>query len=321
MFMSLSPKQKIGPLISHTKHKDIKDPCPVFDGSVWHLYGSGGDVRSENWRILHATAQSPTGPWSEQDDAELAGVSGKHVAAPGVVYDGGIFHMFVQTEFMGPGGSVEYLVSYDGHAFFRTGTALRSFRGTEEAGVYDPHPAVVKGKKYIAYASMPEKCVDGRMICEPDIYLAKSESDSWEGPWVRSGKILSHADIAHHHNRPGQASYEWGIEGPQLLELPSGKILLNGTCFLPTGEFGTRQRVFFALAEKPEGPYRSIGPVVDPGDDRWGSGENGHATALLQGGELLLYYQARNLKAGDGCWRYGLTRFDARDLDAVMAAV
>ena len=141
---------------------------------------------------------------------------------------------------------------------------------------------------------------------KPDIYLAKSESGTWEGPWVRMGRILEHADIAEHHNQRDHDEYEWGIEGAQLVELPDGQVLLNATSFLPGGKRGSRQRVFFALADSVAGPYRTCGPVLEPPC----FGENGHSTALVDGDQLILMFQAR-LETTNHCWRYGLARTSA----------
>ena len=65
-------------------YRDIKDPCPVFDGRQWHLFGSGGTTKSESWLVYHATAPDLSGPWTEQPAIDL-GLNGSGVAAPGVL--------------------------------------------------------------------------------------------------------------------------------------------------------------------------------------------------------------------------------------------
>ncbi len=314
----LSPLQKYGPLFEDSRYKDIKDPCPVFDGSNWHIYGSGGNVRSETWQILHAISPTIEGPWTPLPPVNLDGVSGDHVAAPGVIYDVDtkIFHMFVQTDFLGVGGGIEYLTSSDGKTFNRVGIVISPILDTEEAGLYDPHPAVINGKKYISYSGTPRvHKLDNKFISQPDIYLAQSSTDSWNGPWVRLGKILDHKEIEEHHNHREHPDYEWGIEGPQLIDLENGLVLLNATCFLSHGRFGTRQRVFFAISENVHGPYKTFGPIIDPkfGPD-WESGENGHAAGFLYEERLQLFYQARSgenvLDATANDWRYGRAIFN-----------
>jgi hypothetical protein len=88
-----------------------------------------------------------------------------------------------------------------------------------------------------------------------------------------------------------------------LVELPDGRILLNATCFLPDGPRGSRQRVFFAVADQVEGPYRTIGPVLEPTEP----GENGHSTVMIDGRQLLLFYQCRRAITNHR-WRYGVAK-------------
>lgn len=310
--MKISISSNQFPLFQPEGMDDVKDPCPVFDGQTWHMYGSGGTVTTETWKIYHATAPTLEGPWTQQPLITLP-VEGSGVAAPGVVFDDGIFHMFVQTEFMKPGGKCEHLVSNDGFGWALLPTAFFAVSDTAEHGIYDPHPAIVGGEKYIAYSAMP----NFKTVPQPDIYLAKSESGTWFGPWTRLGKILDHDELPHHNPRDHH-DYEWGIEGPQLVELPDGRVMLNATCFLPEGKRGCRQRVFFAVADRVEGPYRSIGPVLEPEQP----GENGHSTVLIEGDELKLFYQSR-LEETNHRWRYGIltARVDAlAPGDAAIAA-
>lgn len=317
------PTRIIGPLFTETQFKDVKDPCIVFDGIVWHIYGSGGDVRSEVWQILHATAPDIEGPWTEVEPVIMIGVRGDHVAAPSVYFDptDRNFHMVVQTEFTSVGGHIEYLRSPDGNTFTRINTALESLPETSEAGIYDPHQVVIGKEKYVVYAGTPAiEGFNNQYIIQPDVHLAKCEcaegEPSWSGPWKRLGIILDHNHIDWHHNPRDHKEYEWGIEGPQIVTLPNGKFLLNATCFLSEGKFGTRQRVFFAIADDLMGPYESLGPVIDPKEypeHEWMSGENGHATAIVHDDKIYLFFQGRSQKqphAVDNDWRYGIAVFD-----------
>jgi len=315
----LLPIRTIGPLFESARFKDTKDPCIAFDGTTWHIYGSGGDVRSEEWEILHATAPTIEGPWTEQEPAVLRGVEGPHVAAPSVVYDfdDKLFHMAVQKDFMAVGGGIAYLVSADGHVFTKMRTLVEP-KGMSEAGLYDPQFADIDGKKYLVYSGIPALLsYDHPFIPQPDVYLARSVTDRWAGYWKRVKRILAHDDIAWHHNRLGHPDYEWGIEGPQIASLPNGSILLNATCFLEEGRRGTRQRVFFAHADDVKGPYTSIGPVLLPPERGWESGENGHASFWVENDLLYLFYQARSKDEPhphDNRWRYGIAVYAIDDI-------
>ncbi|OYW62479.1 MAG: hypothetical protein B7Z10_01710 [Rhodobacterales bacterium 32-66-7] len=297
------------PMFQPTGLEDVKDPCPVFDGKLWHMFGSGGTVTVESWKIYHATAPALEGPWTQHDLIELP-VIGSGVAAPGVIFDEGLFHMFIQTEFMKLGGTCEHLVSEDGYTWTARPPALEALPGTNEDGIYDPHPAVIAGVKYIVYAGMPRFVT----VPQPDVFLARSRSGSWDGPWERMGKILDHEEIPHHNAR-ADPDYEWGIEGPQLVELPDGRILLNATCFLPLRQRGSRQRVFLAVSDRVEGPYHTLGPVLDPVEP----GENGHSTVLVINGEVVVFYQSR-VAATQHRWRYGILRGQMQDAGTTVDA-
>lgn len=317
----IQPTKKFGPLFDSTRYKDTKDPCPVYDGHQYHIFGSGGDVRNEEWDILHARSMSIDGPWHECESVKLNGLSGKRVAAPGVVYDeqDGLFHMFVQTDFTTQDSSIDYLVSKDGESFDKVEKILTPSEEDKEIALYDPHPVTAGEEKYIVYSATTPG--EERFVPRPDIFLAKSTSATWKGPWKRMGKILDHMDIAEHHNRKDDPMYEWGIEGPQIVMLSNGGFLLNATCFMPGGMFGTRQRVFFAMAHDIQGPYRTIGPVIHPQGEReeWESGENGHAAILKKDKSVYLFYQGRsksNPTVVENNWRYGIAEFEETCFDA-----
>lgn len=295
--------------------RDIKDPCPVFDGTRWHIYGSLGSSKTETWRIFHATAPHIEGWWTIEAPAELLGVAGARIAAPGVVYDTGerVFHMFIQSDYMAVDTHVYHLASCDGQTFALIDTPLSSRPGTLEASIYDPHPGVIGGRKYLTYSGAPS-------VGRPDIYLAASESDSWYGPWTRQGVVLSHHEVPH-HNQHDHADYEWGLEGSQVVELPDGRVLLNAVCFLPGGARGTRQRVFFAVGDNVRGPFRTLGPAIEPSPAGWDSGENGHAAAILSDEGLVLFYQARSRPDQDAQWRYGVRSFPFESLGVAHVVV
>lgn len=260
----------------------LKDPCVVAYGGEWHLFATGCK-EGYTYDVVHATAPHPDGPWTWQAAAVLD-ASGPSACAPGVAADGDVLHLYLQESYNVLGGSITHLVSTDGGASFDAhGVALRSHAGTTEAGIYDAHPGEVGGTKYLVYAGMST-------VGEPDLHLARAQS--WDGPWERRGVILGHDDVPCHNMR-GCEQYEWGLEGGQVAELPDGRTLLLGVCFLPTGAHGARQRALLAVAEDPEGPYDLLGPAIEPsGYGR--PGENGHGCVVVHDGDVYLYFQHRD---------------------------
>lgn len=281
---------RLGRLYDSARYPDVKDPSVVFDGEQWHVFATGCGLPS-GLEVAHATAPALDGPWTEQQPAVLRGVGMiTQPAAPGVVAEGRVLHLFLQHDFAALDGAIEHLVSGDGGRSFEwVDTTLTSLPGTPEAGVYDPDPALVGGVPHLTYSAMT-------VVGQPDIHLARSTSGSWSGPWQRLGCILRHEEVEG-HNQLGCDDYEWGLEGPQLVELPDGRVLLTAVCFLAAHRRGERQRLLLAVAERPEGPFEVLGPLVGPLD----GGENGHGAAVVDAGTLRLVYQER---AGEGRpWR------------------
>ena len=275
------------PVLRSDRHPELKDPNLAFDGDAWHLFCTGCGLPS-GLEVLHATAPSVDGPWTEQVPVVFVGGPPMlHRAAPGVVAENRLLHLFLQQDFDRLGGTIEHYVSEDGgRAFVHADTSLASVAGTAEAGIYDPDPAEVHGVRFLTYAAMST-------VGRPEVFLATGGVDSWQRPWERRGRILGHEDVAV-HNQVRDPDYEWGLEGPQLVALPGGTILLTAVCFLRGHRRGQRQRVLFAVADQPLGPYRVLGPLIEPVD---GAGENGHGCAVVDGGRLHLVYQER---AGEG---------------------
>lgn len=283
-----------GPLLTTPNH--TKDPCPVFDGQSWHIFGTID--HGNGWQVLHAVAPSIDGPYEMVEPCILQGVDSPNACAPGVVYENGVFHMFVQTEFYRTGGLILHLTSHLGDVFELRNTVLEPI-GFDEAGIYDPHPCVYNDWKYLTYSGFtPGKHVQG------DIYLAKSEDNTWNGNWHRLGKILGHEEVPF-HNPKDHADYEWGLEGSNILQLPSGRSLLSCVCFLKEGQRGTRQRIFLATADSIVGKYEVVG-TLEP-EDPWGAGETGHAAMVLHDGAVHMFYQAFLEN-----WKYGIACIDLR---------
>jgi hypothetical protein len=299
-----------GLLYEPRRYPDVKDPSLVFDGHQWHLFGTGCGLPG-GAEIFHSTAPALDGPWREEEPPTIQGADRiVHRCAPGVIAEGDDLHLFLQHEFNVLGGHIEHLVSPDGGAtFVRTRTALRSVAGRSEAGVYDPDAAEIGGRRYLTYAGMS-------VVGQPDLYLARTRSGSWNGPWTRLGCILDHARVPC-HNQPGTEDYEWGLEGPQLLELPGGGVLLTAVCFLPGRPAGHRQRLLVAVAEEPKGPYVVLGAAVQPSGPQ-GAGENGHGSAVVGPDGLVHFlYQER---AGDGLpWRILRATTDPSAITAALA--
>lgn len=284
--------------------RERKDPCPVHDGTRWHLFAT--DVpAADTFAVMHAVADDLAGPWDLRPPVAVTGLAGSCIAAPGVVAEDGVLHLFLQTEYCLVGGSVHHLVSYDGgDTFTPRGATLASVAGTADAGIYDPHPVRAGDACYLVYSAFS-------VVGQPDVHLARS--DSWDGPWERLGPVLAHEQVWCHNQR-GSTAYEWGLEGAQLLPLPDGRVLLNAVCFLPGADAGTRQRVFFAVADDLLGPYDVLGPVLEPPE----RGENGHACAVLHDDQLWLVFQERS--RSEPVWRLGCARTPLTALTDRLAA-
>jgi hypothetical protein len=296
--------------IDTRRYVEVKDPCPVYDGRGWHLFGTG-ITGPHQFELLHAVATKLSGPWQLRPPVEVTTtINGGCVAAPGVIAEGPRLHMFLQTDYNRLDGRIEHVVSVDGGQSFRHArTALTALPGTAEAGIYDPHPAQLGGECYLVYSAFSR-------VGEPDVHLARSVTGTWDGPWERLGPILQHPHVRC-HNQQGDADYEWGLEGAQLIGLPNGEVLLNAVCFLPGAPAGSRQRVFLARAAAPTGPYDVVGPAISPlGGET--SGENGHGTVVSDGDEMTLFFQERDRHTE--LWRYALATLDAQQLVSVTGA-
>ena len=273
------------PIVDTSGYAQLKDPSVAFDGTTWHLHGTGWKVGSLEPVIFHARADSAAGPFTMGEPSAIEGVSGSGVAAPGVVFEDGLFHLFVQTEFQVMSGRIEHAVSADGDRFTHTDTSLVADPMVGEAVIYDAQPCVIGGQRYLAYAAATK-------VGETELHLARS-TGTWSGPWERLGPIVrqSHVALQNPISCPG---YEWGLEGPQLIELPGGEVLLLGVCFLGGRGNGRQQRVFVAIAPGPLGPFEVLGVPFEPRFDLWARGENGHPGAVLIGDDVVVFYQGRH---------------------------
>ncbi|MCA1823546.1 MAG: hypothetical protein ABR520_11545 [Mycobacteriales bacterium] len=276
-------------------YPDVKDPCLVHDGDTWHLYGTGCNAHGKGGplEILHAVSPRLGGPWQQLDPVRLDRDLGGEAAAPGVVAADGELHLFVQTAWSKLGGTIEHFASDDGRAFRWVDTALTSRRRGPERGIYDPHPCEIDGESYLAYSGM-------NVVGRPDVFLARSRTGLWSGPWERLGCIVGHADVDC-HNQFDDPDYEWGLEGGQIVELADGRVLFNAVCFLRDHPAGTKQRMFFAVADEVLGPYDVIGAAIEPIGGPT-AGENGHGCVVIDRGRVHVVFQER--RAPDWHWRY-----------------
>jgi len=206
------------------------------------------------------------------------------------------------------GGVIDHLTSSDGVNFYMADVAMRSKKDTFHAGIYDPQPAIINNKKYITYSAFNRKS-------HANIYLLESISNSWNGPWKHRGLIFSHNDILLQHNHHKSKNYEWGLEGSQLIQLPDNRIVLIGVCFLPSGEFGTRQRLFLATSNKIEGPYYLLCQAsVNSTDEN--ITENGHGGMVLINGVLNILFQGRSNLTKQP-WRYYFAKVDIKEIGKI----
>ncbi len=100
-------------------------------------------------------------------------------------------------------------------------------------------------------------------VPQPDVYLAAALPTPGLARGSGSARSSTTATFPHHNPRDHE-DYEWGIEGAQLVELPDGRVLLNATCFLPTGQRGSRQRVFFCRCRSRGRPLPHAGSGAGP---------------------------------------------------------
>jgi len=286
--------RRLGMVLVDPRFAQVKDPSITFDGRTWHLFASAWRSLHDDVVIVHGSARQPQGPYVSPEVLDLP-VTGPQVAAPGVLWSDGSFHMFVQTRFSGAGGMIEHLASSDGTNFEHVDRALDSDVAIGEGCLYDAQPAIAGDELLLTYAATN---VPG----QPDLHLARSRSGTWDGPWERLGPILRQSEVSF-HNQPACGHYEWGLEGPQLVDLRDGRLLLAAVCFLADQPHGRRQRLFLALADGTRGPYRPLGEALVPVSGTWEAGENGHAAVTVVDNELVLVYQAR--RGAGRAWSVG----------------
>lgn len=276
-------------------YPDLKDPSPLFDGKVWHIYATGPGG-AQSYGVSHLVSESIDGPWRFGQPVQLVNLyippmdHSSEVCAPGVCYDStsGSYEMFIHTHFDVTGGVINHLVSQDGVVFVQQDVAIVSKPDSFHAGVYDPQPAVVNGKKYLTYTAF-------KRPAHGNVLLAESVNGQWCTEWEHHGLILSHKKMTKYQNQHTDIDYEWGLEGAQLLELHKGALLMIGSCFLPHKEQGRRQRLFFAVGHKIKGRYHILGTLNEIYQEDEEITETGHGGGIVVGNYLYVFYQARGV--------------------------
>jgi hypothetical protein len=305
-----------------TNHKgEIKDPCVVFDGNLWHIYGTGGIKTSNEWQVLHAISKSYDGKYITVENIKLLNKDGspfpniyQQIHAPGVIYDNEQkkFFFIVQTTFTNLGGTVEFFSSTDGDNFYHEETVMKSAPYSRHAGVYDPHISTLVKRYFDGKKSSDTKKVfvftGIEKVALGRVYLAESISDTWNGPWEETSCVLWPEQIKAHHNQDNDPNREWCTEGAQLFELDEDLVskeifkrpiyVINAVGFYPFGDHGTRQHNFFTASFNYKKGYTSLGPVHPYSTEK----EMGHGSLVkLPNGKLGLYRQERSFKS-KGKW-------------------
>ena len=311
-------------------YMEMKDPSVIReqDGS-YKMYCSLGTSVTQQWVIGRFAADHPAGPWQELPHTKVENVAGGEVCAPAVMTrnDNGktVYHMYVQTTCFSPDGVIAQAVSEDGHVF----KGLAQPAMTKE----DLLPEDLQNVMSLYDVGISEFDIQGkthecmvfsgyRSIGCGDVYMSlreKKDGAAAERPWPTPVLILKQEDVPF-HNKPGAENFEWGLEGIKIDRLEEGAYLMTGVCFLdrPNEERGTRQRVFFAAAASPEGPYIPMRTPVTPTAYPEGTGENGHPDTIDMGDKMGLLYQER---AGEGQpWHLRYMDFDKKQLTAEVKA-
>lgn len=294
----------------HAAHPpELKDPSIVRrDDGSYEMFASLGTSTTQTWVVGRFTAKTAEGPWNEEEPVQFTGLSGPQLCAPAVSYDAKQdppYRMYIQTACFEADGKIMVAGSSDGIHFQGDSEPLVTKDSVPDAnppliGVYDASYSIIRNK------GIPQDCLtftgvtnlhkpDGTIAAHGDVY-AQFRDRTRTGKWSTPCKTLSMEEVPFHNKPHGAGHYEWCLEGTQILDLGRDHYLMVGVCFLdkPAEMSGQRQRVFFAAANNPRGPWR---PMHTPLEPDAAVGENGHPDAFIEGNKLHLYYQERH---GDG---------------------
>ena len=307
-----------------------KDPSIIQrDDGKFEMFCSIGNSNTQQWINGRFIADSLNGPWQELEPVKIIGECGPEMCAPAVTYDlknGKPFYtMYVQSACFQPGSVIALCTSTDGEYFTRAAEPLFASEDLHHAGAFghygvkQPNPfpldvmalydASISKVRWKGKEQLMQTFSGYRRIGCGDIFGSMRPAGSTEADWSKTQLILRQEDISF-HNRPDSPDFEWGIEGTQVQQLGPKQFIMTGVCFLdkPRAESGTRQRVFFAAARSPFGPFHEIGMPVEPTHYAEGKGENGHPDTVIDGDTMHLIYQER---AGEGQpWHLRHTTFE-----------
>lgn len=291
---------KINRLPQHqNQHYEIKDPSVVKinDGS-YVMYASIGNSIEQTWLVGRFIANNLLDEWQEIEPVIFHNLAGPQLCAPAVMYENingqNLWTMYIQTACFEADGIIAFATSNDGQNFYGQPHPLAS----RETIVNSPSPVIGvydAGISEIKYQGEDLLCLlysGYRRIGCGDLYLSTKRKN--EEQWSAGKCIISQEDIPF-HNRPDDEFFEWGLEGAKLVQLADDCLMMIGVCFLPlpNGALGTRQRVFLAVADNINGPYKPVGTPFAPQKNDGKSGENGHPDTLVNDEELVVIYQER----------------------------
>lgn len=300
------------------KYNEIKDPSVVVLKDGTHMmYASIGNSFTQQWIVGRFVSTHPSGPWQEISPVVFKEISGPQLCAPAVTYEvengQEVWKMYIQTACFEENGVIALAISYDGETFIGQSQALASRETIQPEhqssviGVYDAGVSEVK----IGQEEMLCMLFSGyRRVGCGDLYASYRKKSSAESEWSPAQRLLAQEEVPF-HNHPEYEHFEWGLEGAKLIQLSEKCFLLIGVCFLPKPKefLGTRQRVFFAVAENINGPFMPVCTPFTPFENEGRAGENGHPDTLMtENNDLWVIYQERY---GDGYpWHLRSARYD-----------
>lgn len=310
---------------SETGPFEIKDPCvvPMPDGS-YIMYATifGQGIPDEDV-IGRFHSNDLRGPWNQLESAHVSGLSGPghhqpEVCAPQVLLseENGqqLWTMYVQTSCFREDAYIAMAVSHNGRDFQALPTpavSRHAITGAPVVALYDVSVSEIqwRGTRYecmvfsgyrqfLSVAKDPNFPRPAPAVTQSgsgDLYMSLRQKNAFDQAWSVPHLILKQEDIPF-HNQPGSKNFEWGLEAGKIVQVDEDSFLLAGVCFLDKeiSERGTRQRIFFASAISPLGPFLSQTLPIEPTHNQTiGQGENGHPDVLDIGDRLCILYQER----------------------------